>query len=84
MFILYNVAMNEERWISTQEASDLTGYNTEHIRRLVRDNLVTARKFGPLWQVDRFSLLDYLNAAASSSDKRYGPHLTNSFDNSNI
>ncbi|GAB4577531.1 MAG: hypothetical protein Fur0022_02620 [Anaerolineales bacterium] len=49
-----------ENWITTKEASELTGYNEEYIRRLLRFQKIRGQKFGTTWQVDRTSLLDYL------------------------
>jgi excisionase family DNA binding protein len=59
-------------WITTTEAAQLSGYHPEHIRRLVRTGDVKARKFGIVWQVNKTSLLAFVNAAAQSSDKRRG------------
>lgn len=60
-------------WITTSEAADLSGYHPERIRELIRDGKVAARKFGPIWQVDRTSLLAYIKAAEQVEDKRWGP-----------
>jgi excisionase family DNA binding protein len=60
-------------WITTSEAAELSGYHPERIRELIRDGRVTARKFGPIWQVNRASLLAYIKAAEQSEDKRWGP-----------
>ncbi len=61
-----------DEWITTKEASELSGYHPEHMRRLIREGLVKARKFGIVWQVHRASLLAYLRAAEQSEDKRRG------------
>jgi len=29
---------NQETWINTTEAADITGYNVEHVRKLAREN----------------------------------------------
>ena len=47
-------------WLTTEEASKLTGYNSEHIRRLVRGNKVEAKKWGREWMIKRSSLVEYL------------------------
>ncbi len=60
-------------WITTKEAAELSGYHPDHLRRLIRAEEITARKFGIVWQVSRQSLLTYLEAANQSSDKRWGP-----------
>ena len=49
-----------EQWITTAEACRLTQYNNEYIRRLVRTGKVKACKFGIVWQVDKASLLEYM------------------------
>ncbi len=61
-----------EDWITTQQAVKLSGYHPDHLRRLMRAELVKARKFGIVWQVDRPSLVAYVRAANRSEDKRRG------------
>ena len=60
-------------WITTREAVELSGYHPDHLRRLIRSNEITGRKFGIVWQVSRQSLLGYLQSAQDSQDKRRGP-----------
>lgn len=64
-------------WITVSKASEISGYNEEHIRRLLRDRDVTGEKFGIVWKVKRASLIAYLTKARSSEDKRHGPKRTN-------
>lgn len=59
-------------WITTQEAAQISGYHAEHIRELLRENRVRAQKFGPVWQIDRASLLAYVQNAKKLGAKR-GP-----------
>jgi hypothetical protein len=61
------------QWISVEEAAELSGYNAEHVRRLIRSKLIVAQKKGAMWWVDQLSLMAYCNAAAKSSDRRRGP-----------
>ena len=61
-----------EQWLTVLEAAELSGYHPEHIRELLRENKIKARKFGPLWQVDRVSLLAYVRQSAQIGAKR-GP-----------
>ena len=61
------------KWISVSDAADLSGYHPEHIRRLIREGKIDARKFGPLWQVSYSSLMDYQELAENSDDRRRGP-----------
>ncbi|MBK8905471.1 MAG: helix-turn-helix domain-containing protein [Anaerolineaceae bacterium] len=63
----------EEEWITTAEAASLSGYHVNHIRRLIRQEEIEARKFGPIWQVNKSSFTDYLETARQSEDKRWGP-----------
>jgi excisionase family DNA binding protein len=63
--------MNEE-WITTAEAAKLGNYHPETIRELVREGRVKGRKFGPVWQVSKSSLLEYLSSVEKLG-KRRGP-----------
>jgi hypothetical protein len=66
------VTKNSE-WITVSQAGTLSGYNEEHIRRLLRDGFIVGQKFGIVWQVKQSSLIAYLAKAQSSEDKRNGP-----------
>jgi excisionase family DNA binding protein len=57
-------------WLTVREAAKLSGYDPEHVRRLVREGKVTARKISIVWLVDRTSLLVYLDKAQSLGEKR--------------
>lgn len=61
-----------ETWITVQDAANLTGYNAEYIRWLIRGGQIRAKKFGIVWQVNRSSLLEYREKAQASEDKRRG------------
>jgi excisionase family DNA binding protein len=62
-----------EEWITVTEAARLSGYHPEYLREMIRNRKIKARKFGPLWQVNRSSLLEFLKEAEKSGDKRRGP-----------
>lgn len=62
-----------EEWITTAHAAEISGYNEEHIRRLIRAGKLAARRDGPVWQVSHSSLLKYVAAAKISGDTRRGP-----------
>ncbi len=64
---------NDSVWITVSQAAKISGYNEEHIRRLLRDRWVTGEKFGIVWKVKRASLIAYLSKAQSSQDRRHGP-----------
>ncbi len=59
-------------WISVTEAANLSGYHPEHLRELIREGRVKARKVVTVWQIDRVSLLAYVRKAEKLGAKR-GP-----------
>lgn len=62
-------------WISTLEAAELSGYHAEHLRRLIRQGKIKVSRKGPMFWIDRQSLLAYLQESKKTNkkDKRYGP-----------
>jgi excisionase family DNA binding protein len=62
-----------EDWITVQEASDLSGYNPQYIRRLVRKKRIKSEKWVRDWMLSKASLLAYLREAQKSTDSRKGP-----------
>lgn len=63
------MAINGE-WLTVREAAKLSGYNPEHITRLIREGRIEARKISIVWLVDRKSLLAYLGKAQALGEKR--------------
>jgi excisionase family DNA binding protein len=61
-----------EEWLTTEEAAEVSGYHADHIRRLIRAGRLKARKFGPVWQVSRTGLREYLETTEKLGAKR-GP-----------
>lgn len=61
-----------EEWITTAEAAEISGYHPEHIRELVREGKIEARKFGPVWAISRTDLDRYVIQMKDRGDKR-GP-----------
>ena len=57
-------------WISISEASKQSGYSAEHLRDLMREGRIKARKFVTVWQVNRSSLLAYHREQQSKGEKR--------------
>jgi len=55
-------------WITTTEAVRISGFHVEHIRRLIRNGQIGARKWGREWMVDKTSLIAYL-----AMERRPGP-----------
>ena len=64
---------NDGEWITVNEAAEISGYNAEYLRRLIRDRKIEYRKFSFMYQVNRKSLLKYLKEAEKKADKRYTP-----------
>jgi len=69
--IIKSVPM-EETWITTDEAIKLSGYNPIYLRTILREGRIEGRKFGRVWQVNKASLLKYIEKAQKSEDGRYG------------
>ena len=49
-----------DEWLTVNDAAKLSGYHPEHIRRLVRQGAITAKKFSIVWMVSKDSLLSYI------------------------
>jgi len=64
--------MSTDDWITVNEAAKISGYNEEHITRLIREGKITAKKFSIVWQVNRKSLEAYILRAERQGNKR-GP-----------
>ena len=58
--------------VTVWAASELTGYNIQHIRRLVFDGRLEAKRVGRAWLIKIASLEAYL-AEAARRDHRFGP-----------
>ena len=57
-------------WLTVSEAAKLSGYDPEHIRRLVREGEIKAQKFSIVWMVHHESLLEYMKKAQTWGKKR--------------
>ena len=64
------MATNRDEWLTVNDASKLSGYDPEHIRRLIRDGEIEAHKFSIVWMVNRVSLLEYVKKAQTWGKKR--------------
>ena len=59
--------------ITVQEAAEITGYNVQYLRRLLRAGKPEAIKIGQIWLINLASLQAYFSRAISSNDMRCGP-----------
>lgn len=64
--------MTSDDWITVNEAAKISGYNEEHITRLIREGKVKAKKFSIVWQVSRNSIQAYIEKTEKLGNKR-GP-----------
>jgi hypothetical protein len=59
-----------EDWLTTYEAVQISGYELDYIRKLVRAKKIVGRKWGQSWQVSRASLLEFLKSKELQGEKR--------------
>ena len=59
--------------ITVQEAAEITGYNAQYLRRLLRAEKLEAIKVGQIWLIEMASMQTYFSRAISSDDLRRGP-----------
>jgi len=60
----------QEQWITTKEASALSGYHPDYVRKLVQARKIKAQKFGEVWQVSKKSLLAYMRQVEKLGERR--------------
>ena len=63
-----------EDWLTTYEAVQISGYELDYIRKLVRANKIAGRKWGQSWQVSRKSLEQFLKDRERQGEKRGRKH----------
>ncbi|MCK4820440.1 helix-turn-helix domain-containing protein, partial [bacterium] len=56
-------------------AAEISGYNQQYLRRLLREGIFRTRKIGQLWLIDQRDFTDYLKEAKLSIDKIFGPQV---------
>jgi len=61
------------RHVTVQAAAELTGYNIQYLRRLLRSGTLEGCKIGQMWLIDVESLETHLLHVKSTSDRRCGP-----------
>jgi len=60
-------------FLTVRSAAEISGYNQQYLRRLLRNRVFQSRKIGQIWLIDKKSFMDYLKSANKSKDKRFGP-----------
>jgi len=64
---------NPTEWITTKEAAELTGYNLEYIRQMLRRGVIAAEKKGRDWWVDRASIEAYADEMERLGTAKHDP-----------
>ena len=59
-------------WITTDEASLLSGYSIQYLRFLLREKKIIGEKKGGSYWIKRDSLVVYMTSATHAEDKRHG------------
>jgi excisionase family DNA binding protein len=59
------ITINGEDFVTTSEASEITGYSISHIGKLVSQKRIEAIKIGRNWAINRTSLQNYVKNAAA-------------------
>ena len=59
--------------ISVQAAAEVTGYNIQYLRRILRSGALKGCKIGQMWLIEIDALETYLKHAETTSDRRCGP-----------
>jgi excisionase family DNA binding protein len=60
-------------YITVRTAAEISGYNQQYLRRLLRDNTFRSKRLGQIWLIDRNQFMDHLLKIRRSNDKRVGP-----------
>ncbi len=68
-----NTGVLNSKHITVQAAAEVTGYNIQYLRRILRSGVLEGCKIGQMWLIDMQALEAYLHRTESTSDKRYGP-----------
>lgn len=70
----HRVIIDGMEYISTQEASDLTGYSIQYLQRLLRQGKINAVKKGGMYWIELNSLEDYKRKMDTLGSEKYSPY----------
>ena len=59
--------------ITVQAAAEVTGYNIQYLRRMLRSGALKGCKIGQMWLIEMDALETYLKRVKNTSDRRCGP-----------
>ncbi len=60
-------------FITVKTAAEISGYNEQYLRRLLRKNTFRSKRIGQLWLIDRDNFMKYILQVKRSTDNRFGP-----------
>ena len=60
-------------YFTVKTTAEISGYNQQYLRRLLRGDVFRSKRLGQIWLIDRVDFLSYLHNARRSEDKRCGP-----------
>lgn len=73
--ILYpRIIIDGMDYVSTKEASELTGYSIQYIQRLLRQGKIKAEKKGGMYWINLESVKEYKRKMDSLGSEKYSPH----------
>ena len=58
-------------YITADEAAEISGYDVQHVRRLMRAQKIKGRKAGLVWLIERESLHAYLAKVEALGSKKF-------------
>ena len=61
------------RHVTVQAAAEVTGYNIQYLRRILRSGTLKGCKIGQMWLIEIDALESYLKHVETTSDRRCGP-----------
>jgi excisionase family DNA binding protein len=64
---------NPTEWITTAEAAELTEYNPEYIRQMIRRGVIKAEKKGRDWWIDKNSIVEYVEKMKQLGTAKHSP-----------
>ena len=68
-----NTGILISKHITVQAAAEVTGYNIQYLRRILRSGVLRGIKIGQMWLIEMESLEAYLQRVEGTSDRRCGP-----------
>lgn len=60
-------------YVSVEEASEISGYSTQYIRRLLRQDKINGTKKGYMWWIDLESLKEYKQKMDELGNDKFSP-----------